>query len=166
MYEDASYVRELLQQFDDLPRFLDGRIDFSGSDRAPVVTCFIEFDGRILLLRRSEKVRTYQGKWCTVTGYLDEPTTVREKALTELTEELEITEHAIRDCRVGTPYEFKDPDSQKSWIVHPVLVRLAEPPRILLDWEHTDFQWIAPDTIGKYDTVPMLEKSLKSVMSG
>jgi 8-oxo-dGTP diphosphatase len=162
--EDLRYPRELLQKFDDLPRFADGRINFSGSNKAPVVTCFVEFDGRILLLRRSEKVRTYPGKWCTVTGYLDEPKTVRQKALTELEEELKIAEYATLDYRSGTPYEFEDPGSGKIWIVHPVRVRLAEPPRIVLDWEHTDFQWIAPETIGKYETVPMLERSLKTVM--
>jgi len=166
MNKDASYVTELLAQFDHLPRFADGRIDFSGSDRAPVITCFVEFEGRLLLLRRSQKVRSYQGRWCTVAGYLDEPKTVQRKALAELEEELKISEPAIQDFRAGTPYEFEDPDARKTWIVHPVLVRLAEPPRILLDWEHTEFKWILPSTIGKYETVPMLERSLKAVASG
>jgi len=45
--EDPRYLREILQEFDDLPRFADGRINFSSSNKAPVVTCFVEFDGRM-----------------------------------------------------------------------------------------------------------------------
>ena len=97
-------------------------------------------------------------------GYLDEPRTIVQKALSELEEELGITGTNVRDYRLGTPYEFEDADARKSWIVHPVLVRLAELPRISLDWEHTEFRWITPDAIGEYETVPMLERSLEAVM--
>lgn len=166
MSEEPTYTAELLAQFDHLPRFADGRIDFSASDRIPVVTCFVECEGRLLLLRRSEKVRTYRGKWCTVAGYLDEPKTVREKALIELEEELHVTEKEIVAFRSGTAYEFEDTDSHRTWIVHPVLVRLAERPVISLDWEHTECRWIEPGAIGEYDTVPMLERSLRGVRGG
>ena len=40
-----------------LPRFPDGRIDYSNSDVAPVVTIFVEYGNKILLLRRSDKVK-------------------------------------------------------------------------------------------------------------
>jgi len=166
MHEELRYVEELLAQFEHLPRFADGRIDFSGSDRIPVVTCFVQFEGQLLLLRRSQMVRTYRGKWCTVAGYLDELKTVRQKALCELEEELNVPDQAVADFSQGTAYEFDDADSGKTWIVHPVLVRLVQQPLVSLDWEHTEFKWIDPSKIGDYDTVPMLERSLRAAMGG
>jgi len=156
-------VRQILKEFSQLPRFPDGRIDYSRSDRAPVVTCFIQFEGKILLLKRSDRVHTYQGKWNTVAGYLDEPKTIRQKAIGELEEELGIQHHNISRITLGLSYEFFDPGANKSWLVHPVLVELKKRPQIKLDWEHTEFKWISPHEIGLYDTVPRLEESLKRV---
>ena len=50
-----------------------------------VVTCFLESDGEILLLRRSQQVGSYHGRWAGVSGYVE--TTPDEQALTEITEE-------------------------------------------------------------------------------
>jgi len=36
-----------------------------------VVTCFLKSGSEILILRRSEQVGTYQGKWAGVSGYID-----------------------------------------------------------------------------------------------
>ncbi len=65
---------------------------------------------------------------------------------------------------MGSPYEFFDPDEQKTWLVHPVLVELKQRPKIKLDWEHTDYKWITPDELTTYDTVPKLAESLKRVL--
>jgi len=37
-----------------------------------VVTSFLEYDNKILILRRSQAVGTYQGKWAGVSGYIEE----------------------------------------------------------------------------------------------
>ena len=37
-----------------------------------VVTCFLMHQGKLLVLRRSAKVRTYQGKWAGVSGYIED----------------------------------------------------------------------------------------------
>jgi len=159
--ETSEVLREFAEK---LPRFPDGRIDYSNSDKAPVLTCFVRFEDKILLLKRSDRVRTHKGKWHTVAGYIDEPKPIREKALEELHEELGIYEHNILQCKMGSPYEFFDPDEQKSWLVHPVLVELKQKPDIKLDWEHTEFKWISPDKLTTYDTVPKLDESLKRVL--
>lgn len=37
-------LRKLLEEFSEkLPKFPDGRIDYSLSDKAPVLTCFVKF---------------------------------------------------------------------------------------------------------------------------
>lgn len=158
-------VDVILREFSEkLPRFPDGRIDYSTSDRAPVLTCFVKLAGKILLLKRSNRVRTHQGKWNTVAGYIDEPKPIRTKALEELREEIGISAKDVRQFKMGRPYEFFDADSKKTWLVHPVLVELKRRPELKLDWEHIEFKWISPEEVANYDTVPRLDESLKRVL--
>ncbi|MGH7836060.1 MAG: NUDIX domain-containing protein [Candidatus Binatia bacterium] len=165
MTEHEVDVESLLREFAELPRRPDGRIDYSHSDKAPVVTCFVKYGDRILLLKRSDEVRAYRRKWCTVAGYIDEPKPVRAKALEELDEELGISEADVTSMVIGDAYEFVDPEARKTWIVHPVLVQVNRQPQIHLDWEHTELNWILPDEISSYETVPKLEESLRRVLS-
>ena len=144
-----------------LPRFSDGRIDYSKSDVAPIVTVFIRYKGKVLLLKRRDKVGTYPGKWNTVTGYLDEVKTIREKVLEEIKEEIGIGYEDILSYDLVESYRFKDLSANKTWIVHPVLVELKDKPVIRLDWEHTEYRWIRPDEIKNFDVVPRLDESLK-----
>jgi len=165
MVDTEPNIQQLLKENAvNLPRFPDGRIDYSTSDWAAVLTCFVRFEDKILLLKRSDRVRTHKGKWHTVAGYVDEPKPIREKALEELHEELGISEQIILQCKMGSPYEFFDPDEQKTWLVYPVLVELKQKPEIKLDWEHTELKWISPNKLMTYDTVPKLDESLKRVL--
>jgi 8-oxo-dGTP diphosphatase len=45
-----------------------------------VVTCFLESNGAILILRRSELVGSYQGRWAGVSGYIEQENTPDEQA--------------------------------------------------------------------------------------
>jgi isopentenyldiphosphate isomerase len=158
-------ILDIVQYFEKkLPKFPDGRIDYSSSETAPVITVFVSYGNKILLLKRSDRVSTYRGKWNTVAGYLDEMKPVKEKVLEELGEEVGIEERDISSIKIGDPYEFRDEKIGKTWIVAPVLVKLKKTPEIKLDWEHTDFVWIEPEDICRYDTVPNLDKSLMKVL--
>jgi isopentenyldiphosphate isomerase len=134
--QDAEILKIIKEFSEKLPHFPDGRINYSNSDIAPVVTCFLKDKDKILLLKRSDKVRTYKGKWNTVAGYLDEPKTIREKAL----------------------------EKHKTWITCPVLIELKNKPEIKLDWEHTEYKWINPEELISFDIVPKLDKSLRRVL--
>lgn len=154
-------IRPLLEQFSSLPRFPDGRIDYTASDKALVLTCFVMHGDKILLLKRSDRVGSYRGKWNSVAGFVDELVPIENKILEELREELGILPDNIGDIRIGKIYEFLDEDLNKTWIIIPCLARLKREPEIKLDWEHTDFKWIDPDRIGDYDIVANLEESLR-----
>src|SRR5436309_6273284 len=91
-----------------LPRFPDGRIDYTHATVAPVILCFVQWQDKILLLKRSEKVLSYKNKWNTVGGYLDELKTLRQFALDELREELGISETTIKDLVFVEPHEHAD----------------------------------------------------------
>lgn len=153
-------LKKILQDFSEkLPKFSDGRIDYSSSDKAPVLTCFMKYKDKILLLKRSDKVSNYQGLWNTVVGYLDEFKPLEEKAREELQEELSITADMIEKIKLGEPYEFSDKNINKIWIIFPVLVELNKEPVIKLDWEHTEYKWIDPADLKKFDIVPNLEET-------
>lgn len=147
-----------------LPKFPDGRINYSQSDIAPVVTVFIESEGKILLLKRSEKMKNYPGKWNAVTGYLDEVVPIKEKVMEELREETGITEKEIAAMRYGEPYEMRDEQLKKTWVIHPVLVKTSVKPEITLDQEHTKCLWIKPEELSRFDTPPKLDESLRRVL--
>jgi isopentenyldiphosphate isomerase len=145
-------------------KFPDGRIDYSNSNIAPVITVFLRYKDEILLLKRSDKVRTYQGKWNTVAGYLDDLKPIREKILEEIQEELGIKKNDISSIQIGKIYKFTDTKIDKTWIVHPALAELKNKPDIKLDSEHTEYKWINPEKLKDFDTVPHLNKSLENAL--
>ena len=162
---EEQKIFETIKEFSKkLPKFPDGRIDYSKSDTALVITAFVKFKDKILILKRSNKVRVYQNKWNTVAGYLDELKPVREKVLEEIREELGINKNNIFTVHFGQPYEFTDSKVNKTWIIHPFLVEFQKEPEIKLDWEHTEYRWIKPGELKNFDIVPKLEESLKRVL--
>jgi len=144
-----------------LPKFPDGRINYSNSDAAAVITIFIRYKEEILILKRSNKVATYQGRWNTVAGYIDELKPIHEKIIEEINEEIGVIKDNILRQKIGDTYTFKDMKTNKTWIVCPVLVELKNKPDIKLDWEHTEYKWIKPEEIKKYNIVPKIEESLR-----
>jgi len=162
--QEANTLRLIEELGKKLPKFPDGRINYSNAHTAPVISVFVRFDGKILLLKRSDKVSTYKGKWNAVGGYLDEIKPIRKKILGEVKEELGIGEDNIMSIRLGRSYEFNDKEIGKTWIVHPVLVELKERQDIKLDWEHTECRWIEADEIKNFDTVPQTERSWKNLL--
>jgi ADP-ribose pyrophosphatase YjhB (NUDIX family) len=157
-------ILKIIKRFDEkLPKFPDGRINYSNSDAAPVITVFVKYDDKILLMKRSDKVSTYRGKWNPVAGYLDESKPIREKVLEEMREEIGVKENSIESIRIGKSYELTDTEINKTWITFPVLVELKNKPDIKLDWEHTEYRWIKPEELKNFDTIPKLVKSWENV---
>lgn len=148
-----------------LPKFPDGRIDYSRSNIAPVITVFIKYQDKILLLKRSNKISNYPGKWNTVSGYLDEVKPIKDKILEELEQELNIQENIISNIKFGKPWKLIDKKINKTWLINPVLVELNKKPPIKLDWEHTDYNWIRPEEMSKFDIVTKLDKSLENALA-
>jgi len=164
MSNEIIFEKVLREFSEKLPKFPDGRIDYSHSNKAPVLTCFVKYEDKILLLKRSDKVRVYQGLWNSVAGYLDEFRPLEEKALEEIREELGLTADIIKQTKLGQPYELVDDKAKKIWVIFPVLVELNKEPVIKLDWEHTDFKWINPADLKSFDIVPDLDKTLAKVL--
>ncbi len=133
---------------------------------ADVVTCFLLRRGpagcdEILLLRRSQRVGTYHGRWAGVSGFVEAPPD--EQAYIELYEEAHLEREDVALLRRGEPLTFVDADIDREWTVHPYLFLLADPARVQTDWEHTEMRWIAPADLKQYQTVPMLKEAFQRV---
>jgi len=133
---------------------------------ASVVTCFlVRRSGggeEILLLRRSQRVSTYRGRWAGVSGYIEE-TDPLTQAYTEIEEETGLARKDVQLLRTGEPLEVVDAEADRRWIVHPFLFEVEEPARIRADWEHIETRWIRPEDIFQYETVPQLAETLMRV---
>jgi len=134
--------------------------------QANVVTCFLlrrsGGEDEILLLRRSQQVGTYRGRWAGVSGYIEgaDPLT---QAYTEIDEETGLASEDVQLLRTGEPLAVVDTEAERWWIVHPFLLEVREPARIRTDWEHIETRWIQPKDIFQYETVPQLAEALMRV---
>jgi len=126
-----------------------------------VVTCFLESDGEILILRRSRQVGSYQGRWAGVSGYIE--TTADEQALVEIEEEAGLSQEDLKLIDKGEPLSIEDERIGIKWVVHPYLFHIENRDKIKIDWEHKETKWIKPEEIGNYQTVPKLKETLARV---
>ncbi len=126
-----------------------------------VVTCFLESEGEILLLRRSEQVGSYQGRWAGVSGYIEK--TPDEQTLVEIAEETGLSGEDFKLVRKGKPLPVEDEKLGVRWVVHPFLFHIKDRAKIEIDWEHKEAKWINPRDIVNYQTVPMLKEVLARV---
>ena len=132
--------------------------------RNDIVTAFIEYRGKILLLRRSQKVKTMKGKWAGVSGYIEKSEEPVRRAITEIEEETGFTNENIKFLEEGKPLEAADNmrPNNITWVVHPFYFR-SNIDDVQLDWEHDAYKWINPSEIEKFDTVPRLKEAFDGV---
>ena len=117
-----------------------------------VVTSILRNRGKILLLKRSDKVGSYRGQWAGVSGYMEPGEEDEASAKRELEEE--IGNGSLRPTKRLEPQRFRDSDVV--WCVHPFLFDV--PSRdVRIDWEHDSYEWVSPEDVGRYPTVPGLQ---------
>ena len=126
-----------------------------------VVTCFLESENEILILRRSEQVGNYRGRWAGVSGYIE--TTADEQALVEIEEETSLCGEDLKLVKRGKPLLIEDEKLGVKWVVHSYLFHIKDRNKIKANWEHKETRWIDPKDIGNYQTVPMLKETLAQV---
>lgn len=127
----------------------------------PVVTVFLRHRGDVLLLRRSEDVDSYPGKWGAVAGHL-ETEDPQSTAQTEIEEETGLPEHEVHLVREGPSFSVTDDDRGTQWTVHPFLFD-ADSREVDLNWETAEAEWASPTVLRRRDTVPDLWRSYRSV---
>ncbi len=136
-----------------------GQLDYTNIRRVPVINCVVKHEGRILLVKRSAMMESYPSYWNGVSGFLNDGGSVLQKARMELLNELGVTENKIVQMTEGEVFENKDEDSDRVWIVHPVLVEITAD-EITLDWKAQEYQWVTIDQARTHRLLPGFGKVL------
>jgi 8-oxo-dGTP pyrophosphatase MutT (NUDIX family) len=128
----------------------------------PVVTAFLRHQGRVLLVRRSARVGSYQGRWSAISGYLEDADPLQQ-ALREIVEETGLDKAVLRLRARAEPLEVPAPELGICWLVYPFLFEIDDPAGIRLDWENTELCWVRPPELAAMTTVPALAEALAAV---
>ena len=136
----------------------------------PVVSCFLmRFDQnepRLLIVQRSQRVGSYQGRWAAVSGFIEQSVTPEEQAYTEIREETNLQRDQVRLLRRGAVVEYSDTAIGRHWLIHPFLFEVLTPDAIRTDWEAQQMRWIHPSELSNYETVPLLPEAYASAENG
>ena len=130
-----------------------------------IVTSFIKNGDRILILKRSDKVKSMKCLWAGVSGIIEKnDTTPLARAKTEILEETGIVEEEIELLKANERMKIESAQYKNhEWNIFPFLFKTKNT-EIKLNWENSEFEWIEPNKIKNYETVPELEKILFSLL--
>lgn len=144
------------------PKFVPkpGQVDFTGIRYCPVINCIVQHGRKILIVKRSAGMQLYPGYWNGISGFLDDQRSFEEKVFDELREELGINRKQILSLKRGDIFHQEASKYKKTWIVHPVLVKV-ESNEVQLDWEAQQCRWIFPKEAKKLKLLPGFDQVLQ-----
>ena len=129
-----------------------------------IVTSFIRDNDKLLILKRSQKVKSMKGLWAGISGIIESNETPLRRAKVEIFEEVGIKEEDIALIKSGEEMRINSPQYENhEWEVFPFLFE-AKNPSIKLNWENSDFKWINIEELENYETVPSLDKVLLNLL--
>ena len=129
-----------------------------------IVTSFIKYNDQILILKRSEKVRSMKGLWSGVSGIIENNENPIDRAKIEIFEEVGIKEKEIRLVKKLEKMKIQSQQYKNhEWEIFPFLFETNNE-SIELNWENSEFKWITPKELKNYQTVPSLEKILVNLL--
>ncbi|MGC8609796.1 MAG: aconitase X swivel domain-containing protein [Thermoplasmata archaeon] len=152
-----AYISSYIFQDGDIV-YLDGDYVELDVDVKEVVTSILVHGDEMLLLKRSGKVSTYQGKWAGVSGYIEDLDPL-STAIKEIKEETGIENPVL--LRNGGKIYVRD--NKRLWIVHNFLFHVKNK-NVKIDWEHLEFKWIKIKDFKNFDTVPGLDRVVQNLL--
>ena len=129
-----------------------------------IVTSFIRDNEKLLILKRSDKVKSMKGLWAGISGIIEKNEEPLKRAKIEIFEEVGITEDLITLVKTSEEMRINSPQYENhEWEIFPFLFE-AKNPKIKLNWENSEFKWISIEELENYETVPSLQKVLFSLL--
>ena len=129
-----------------------------------IVTSFIKDNEKLLILKRSDKVKSMKGMWAGISGIIEKNEEPEKRAKIEIFEEVGITEDKITLVRSAEEMRINSPQYENhEWEIFPFLFE-AKNPTINLNWENSEFKWINVEELAKYETVPSLPTELFNLL--
>ena len=96
-----------------------------------------------------------------MSGYLEGEEQPLTRAVTEIREELGLSTDQIELVRIGEKVRAYDEQNDTVWIINPFLFKSNS--TVKLDWENTEYKWVLPLELVKFETVPKLREALDQV---
>ena len=129
-----------------------------------IVTSFIRDDEKLLILKRSDKVKSMKGLWAGISGIIENNEEPLSRAKIEIFEEVGITEDRITLVKASEEMKIHSPQYKNhEWEIFPFLFE-SNKPTIKLNWENSDFKWINIEELENHETVPSLQKVLFNLL--
>jgi 8-oxo-dGTP pyrophosphatase MutT (NUDIX family) len=129
-----------------------------------IVTSFIRNENKLLILKRSNKVKTMKGLWAGISGIIENNEGPLKRAKIEIFEETGIIEEEITLIKDAKSMKINSPQYENhEWEIFPFLFEAGNP-IVKLNWENSEFKWINVKELGNYETVPSLEKVLFNLL--
>ena len=129
-----------------------------------IVTSFIRSNDKLLILKRSNKVKTMKELWSGISGIIENNEMPLKRAKIEIFEEAGIMENEIELIKAAEEMRINSPQYKNhEWEIFPFLFE-ATNPTIKLNWENSDFRWIRAEELETYETVPSLQKVLLNLL--
>ena len=128
--------------------------------KTKIVTSFLINSEEILLLKRSERVKSMKNLWAGISGIIENDEEVIKRAKIEIFEEVGIEESDITLMKEGNVILIESPQyTNHQWEVYPFLFS-CDSREIKLNWENSEFRWIDINEVNRFTTVPSLDKVL------
>ena len=128
--------------------------------KTKIVTAFLTNSDKILLLKRSQKVKSMKNLWAGISGKIEGNEKPVHRAKIEVYEEVGIEESNIKLIKEGDVILIESPQYENhQWEVYPFLFS-CDNREIKLNWENSDSKWISVNELNEFTTVPSLDKVL------
>lgn len=123
----------------------------------PATKAVIEKDGKILILKRSCDEDCFKEEWDIPGGGMKFGKFPEESLNREIREETGIEADIIKPLRVWTFFK----NNNQTQVVGITLLCKYKSGEVKLSAEHTDFKWIKPEEIEKYNIHEGIKKDVK-----
>ncbi|MFH8080918.1 MAG: HAD-IA family hydrolase [Candidatus Aenigmatarchaeota archaeon] len=134
----------VIKDISELPKYLKNG-EFMLSRKS--VAAIVKFGEKVLILKRSDKVAVYPQEWAVVHGRIEDGEEAEKRAVIEVKEETGLDTKIIKK---GKTIVYEDKLLGISWKIIPVLLE-AKTHKVKLNWENTDYMWVKPEELKKYN---------------
>ena len=117
----------------------------------------IIYEGRFLIVRRSETDDFLPNCWEFAGGSVEASETIEDALVRELQEEIGIDISEYQKELIGISEEFMNKDKTERYLQLNYKIELSDEPRITLSSEHVEYDWATSDD-------PRLDAFLKEVV--
>ena len=117
-----------------------------------IVTSFLKHNNKILILKRSQKVKSMKELWAGISGIIENNELPINRAKIEIFEEVGIKQEYIKLIKSSNEITVESPQyANHQWIIFPFFFK-TDTNDIKLNWENSEFRWIDIQELKEFNT--------------